>query len=242
MKTSIMVAVLSGSERHFWIHPNLMLALVRMPLWQMETGSALSVSTIMGCTPVAAARNHAVENMLNMGIEWLLQIDNDTVPPPNLLQVLDHVGDRKIVGFPTPMEYEDGKTCFNLGKIVGSNSSELQKSIPAGWSKVDAVGSGCLLVHRDVFRALSDPWFEHSAEQVKKMRIYAGEDFHFCEKAREKGFEVWINSDFICRHYHTVDLYKVMSEVPQALEKYHQGLSSALGHTMPTPRDLNLKF
>jgi hypothetical protein len=240
MKTSIMVAVLTGTERHYWIHPDLMLALVRMPLWQVETGSQLAVATIHGRTPVAAARNEAVERMLKLGVEWLLQIDNDTVPPLNILGALESIGDRKIVGFPTPMEYEQGKTSFNAGHRVGGRPVELYKSIPDGWSTAGIVGSGCLLVHRDVFRSLNDPWFEH--RDVKTLRAHADEDFYFCDKAREKGFEVWINSNFICRHYHTVDLYKMMAEVPQALAKYHQGLSNALGRTMPTPNDLNLNF
>jgi hypothetical protein len=237
LKTSIMVAVLTGHERHFWIHPDLMTALVRMPLWQMETGSSLAVTTIHGRTPVAAARNQAVEKMLKLGVEWLLQIDNDTVPPPNILGVLESIGNRKIVGFPTPMEYEPGKTCFNVAH-KGEGGYEGYKEIPEGWSTAAWVGSGCLLVHRDVFVALSDPWFEH--RDVITLRSHMKEDSYFCEKACEKGFQVWTNSNFICKHYHTVELLQMMSEVPETLKKYHQALSSTLGHSVPTPNDLKI--
>ena len=227
LKTSILVAVLTGHERHFWIHPDLMQALVRMPLWQMETGSKLAVTTIHGKTPVVAARNAAVEEMLKMGVEWLLQIDNDTVPPLNILGILENIGDRKIVGFPTPMEYAPGKTAFNVAHSVdqAGRLCEIYKSLPDGWSNAEFVGSGCLLVHRDVFLSLSDPWFQHTDAAVKQLRQYGGEDFNFCAKARAKGFQVWTNSTFICRHYHTVELLQMMSAVPQALEKYHQELS-----------------
>jgi hypothetical protein len=238
-KTNIMVAVLTGSERHFWIHPHLMLELLRMPLWQIKTGSGLAVTTIHGYTPVAAARNVAVEEMLKRGDEWLLQVDNDTVPPPNILDIFENIGDRKIVGFPTPMEHGQGKTVFNVGHHVGE-MCELYKSLPTDWSTAELVGSGCLLVHRDVFLSLKDPWFEH--RDVVKLRRHLNEDFYFCDKAREKGFEVWTNSNFVCRHYHTLELLEQMVQVPQAVEKYHQGLSSALGQRMPTPQDLNLKF
>jgi hypothetical protein len=240
LKTSIMVAILTGHERHYWIHPDLMQALVRMPLWQMETGSSLAVTTIHGTSPVAAARNEAVEKMLQLGVEWLLQIDNDTVAPLNILGLLENIGDRKIVGCPTPMEYERGKTVFNVGHRVEGGKVELYRSVPDGWSTAELVGSGCLLVHRDVFLSLCDPWFEH--RNVIKDRAHANEDFHFCEKAREKGFQVWINSSFICRHYHTVELFQMMNEIPQALEKYHQALSSTLGQRVPTPNDLKIKF
>jgi hypothetical protein len=239
MKTSIMVAVLTGAERHYWIHPELMQSLVRMPLWQMETGSSLAVTTIHGKSPVAAARNEAVEQMLKLGVEWLLQIDNDTVPPLNILGVLESIGDRKIVGCPTPMEYGPGKTVFNVGHRV-EDKVQLYKSISDGWSTVEVVGSGCLLVHRDVFLSLNDPWFEH--REVTKLRAHANEDFYFCEKARVKGFQVWINSNFICKHYHTIEMLQLMREVPQALEKYHRELSSTLGQRVPTPNDLKIKF
>lgn len=56
-------------------------------------------------------------------------------------------------------------------------------------------GSGCafLLVHRDVFLALRRPWFKR--DEIKK-----GEDFYFFQKARRKGFKLWIDRSVICGH------------------------------------------
>lgn len=86
--TSVLVAILTGFERHYWLHPDLLHVCLRMLQWQQETGSALALTNIHGKTPVDAARNIAVKKALEMGVEWLLQIDNDVVPRQNILAVL----------------------------------------------------------------------------------------------------------------------------------------------------------
>jgi hypothetical protein len=35
---------------------------------------------------------------------------------------------------------------------------------------------------------------------------HLGEDFYFCDKAREHGFEVWANMHVVCKHAKTVNL------------------------------------
>jgi hypothetical protein len=204
-KTSIHVAILTGRERHFWIHPDLLIACMKMPMWQQETGSQFAFSIVNGVTPVDAARNVAVKDMLKSGAEWLLQIDNDVVPPLNVLAVLSEVGNRKIVGLPCGMESSHGMPSLNIG-TRRPEGHELHREIPSGLTEVDCVGSGCLLVHRDVFQTLAFPWFECSRKSELENAMYGGEDFGFCEKARTKGFSVWTHAGFPCSHHKTVDL------------------------------------
>lgn len=237
-QTNLLVAILTGMERHFWIHPELLHVCLAMTRWQQETGSVLRLTNIHAKTPIDDARNIAVQNMLDCGAEWLLQIDNDVVPPANILAVFDDIGARKVVGFPSAMEHVHGEIVFNVGTRKEGPLVELQMSIPAGWSEVQLVGSGCLLIHRDVFLALTDPWFECPRELVTKNRQHGGEDFTFCDKARAKGFPVWTHAGFACKHYHTVDLLQMMSAVPRALQEYHEALSRHLGRALPTPADL----
>jgi hypothetical protein len=199
-KTSIFVAILTGHERHNWIHPDLLNVCLRMVFWQQNTGSILRHATIHGASPVDAARNIAVTQMLETGVEWILQIDNDVVPPPNVLSILDEIGDRKIVGLPCPFEPEPGNLGLAMGMKRGDVFDPIQ--IVEGWAQVDAVGSACLLVHRDVFRAVESPWFQCSVRNGS----YCNEDFNFCDKARVKGFDVWTHFGFCCKHYKTVNL------------------------------------
>lgn len=205
-RTSLSVCVLTGYERHFWIHPDLLHVMIAMTKWQSETGSRLGFTNIHGNTPVDAARNNAVKQMFSSGAEWLLQIDNDVVPPLNCLALMEQIGTRKIVGLPCPIEYVAGKVALNVGMKRGQDIHELRLSLHPEWQEVEYVGSGCLLVHRDVFAALDDPWFECSRSAELTQRQHTGEDFGFCEKARAKGFAIWTHAGFMCRHYKTSDL------------------------------------
>lgn len=62
-----------------------------------------------------------------------------------------------------------------------------------GLQRVDRCGTGLVLVSTDVFKAIPLPWF-YNAWLVEKS-IPQGEDFFFCERAREAGFEIHIDHD-----------------------------------------------
>lgn len=238
-KTSILVAILTGFERHHWLHPDLLHVCLNMIRWQQETGSNVAFTNIHGKVPVDAARNIAVKQALDMGVDWLLQIDNDVVPRHNILAVLQDIGNRKIVGMPCPMEYRNGAPpCWCVAERRDNDFFELKAFIPQGWSQVQLVGSGCILVHRDVFLSLDDPWFECPREYIIRQRQHAIEDFTFCEKASAKGFSIWTHSGFACRHYHTVDLLQMMESIPQALAAYHDALTLKFGGPVPFPGEL----
>lgn len=202
-KTSCFVAILTGRERHFWIHPDLLAVCMLMNKWQQQTNSLLVFNTINCFTPVDAARNEAVKLFLQSKAEWLLQIDNDVVPPANVLCVLDDIGDRKIAGLPYGMELVPGDALFAMATNRGDAGYELRRQLPGtGWSQVDDIGTGCFFVHRDVLSSLAWPWFECKVVGA----AHTCEDFQFCDKARAAGFPVWTHSGFICAHHKTTDL------------------------------------
>jgi hypothetical protein len=51
--------------------------------------------------------------------------------------------------------------------------------------KADALGSGCMMVKREVLERVGFPWFKCHDMTA------GGEDFFFCERAKQEGFEVW---------------------------------------------------
>lgn len=60
--------------------------------------------------------------------------------------------------------------------------------------RADALGTGCMLIKRDVLEAIGYPWFKcHEMSG-------GGEDFFFCDRAKEAGFEVW--GDFSVQAHH----------------------------------------
>jgi len=57
----------------------------------------------------------------------------------------------------------------------------------------DAIGTGAMLIHRDVIEAIDGPWFEYDKHAES-------EDLAFCRKAREAGFDVHCDLGTICGH------------------------------------------
>ena len=69
---------------------------------------------------------------------------------------------------------------------------------PTGLFEVKAIGTGCLLIKTDVFRALTQPWFKY--EWNDNGSIKRSHDWIFCEDARNAGYEVWANNNLKIGH------------------------------------------
>jgi hypothetical protein len=70
-----------------------------------------------------------------------------------------------------------------------------------GLMQVDYVGAGCLLISRKVLETLQYPWFFWSRNDPRiplKERI--SEDLYFCKKAREAGFQIYLDASVRCLH------------------------------------------
>jgi hypothetical protein len=56
--------------------------------------------------------------------------------------------------------------------------------------KMKRVPGGCLMVRKEVFQKIGEPWFEfgfHGSTEIS-------EDFLFCDKAREAGYDIWCDA------------------------------------------------
>lgn len=55
------------------------------------------------------------------------------------------------------------------------------------------VGTGVMLIKREVLEAIGDPWFYYPENSTRSM------DLHFCMRAIAKGFSVWCDTSLIVR-------------------------------------------
>lgn len=145
----------------------------------------------------------------------LLFIDSDTVPPKDALtDLLDHEVD--IVSGITPIlhyDTEKGKfstmdNCFThqdrdekTGEVV---QTHVVKRL-TGLQKIWRCGTSCLLIKREVFEKLEQPYFvfEFNDDGTETKR---SEDLYFCDKAHEAGFEIYADTSVICQHVKDVIL------------------------------------
>jgi GT2 family glycosyltransferase len=70
--------------------------------------------------------------------------------------------------------------------------------------RVGAAGTGFMLIKTEVFKNLPHPWFFFDFEDESIGKPPIGEDIWFCNKAREKGYEIWVDPSIKVGHIGTV--------------------------------------
>ena len=88
------------------------------------------------------------------------------------------------------------------GYMYGYRSMELSE-LTDSMVKVDAVGAGCLMVHRDVYEdsyirtGKNRKWFY---ESLSNSGVF-GEDISFCQRVVEHGFDIYCLPSVRVKHY-----------------------------------------
>lgn len=144
------------------------------------------------------SRNKIVKEFLNTTIapdfDWLVFIDSDMAFPNNAVeQLLSHSPNVKIVGanYCSRIEPHDSTAAGLLGPVYTKPDSK-------GLEKVERMGMGLVAIHKDVFNALEMPYFDW----VTGEKAYVGEDVYFFNRARQAGFDVYIDHDLSKDVYH----------------------------------------
>lgn len=67
--------------------------------------------------------------------------------------------------------------------------------------EVDGVGFGFVRMKSGVFEKVSRPWFEILKVPVEMRMVNLSEDYSFCRKAQEAGFQIWVDPRVMVRHH-----------------------------------------
>jgi hypothetical protein len=133
---------------------------------------------------VAAARNDGVRRARELGCDHILFLDSDmTFPRTTLHRLLVHR--EAIVG----ATYVKRVPPFAL---LGSALESHPTTDARGLTEMRRIPTGCLLIRLSVFDALAKPYFRYVTDEVGGEII--GEDYVFCDRAREAGFHVWCDA------------------------------------------------
>ena len=157
---------------------------------------------------IEIARNESVEGMLESGSEWLFFLDSDVIAPPNAIERLMSYGLPIVAG----MYYMRGPRqgvlhpCCWKKKKEGEEGDTKEQYVPItefGFGtllEVDAVGAGCLLIHRSVLEKMKEKgikYFEYTSDHKGSGM---GEDFDFCHKVKQLGYKVMVDPTVMCEH------------------------------------------
>ena len=169
--------------------------------------------------PLEVNRNRICKELLAGDDDYLLSIDSDNPPKKNPLDLL-FLG-KDIVGYPTRMHSAQG-ALYNT--FITNEDDDYQAVYPvdfgsdSGLMKIGAVGTGCVLIKREVIEALWPFPFELLLDETGTHKVL-GSDLHFCKKARGKGFEIWAHFEYCCSHYKCADL-DVLAELGKKQEMH----------------------
>ena len=194
-KPKIYLAILNDG----WLrceHINTVLMLAGTPSIQLH----LENPSISWGIPITQNRNKIVKRFLETDADFLLMFDDDVVPLYNSAEAV--VMDKDVLGFPTRRRtgqrlewvvyakhptFENKYSAIDLDKV----------NTDADLLKVDAVGTGAILIKRKVLETVKAPFQDLFDEDGIRT---LGQDLNFCKKAIEAGFEVFAAPKMLCEH------------------------------------------
>ena len=175
-------------------------------------GVDIQIGSICGCSVVSRARNLLVKDMIDSECTDLLFIDSDINFEPNaVFRLLAWTSDPKkgiVAGVPRVRD-------VNKTYIADLNYDENMQLTMDGMGLVRAqrVATAFMMIRRNVFTDMmaAHPEWEYLDKRCDKVvpalfdfmltdEGTIGEDFLFCDRAREIGHEVWIDPTISLGH------------------------------------------
>ena len=188
-----------------------------MSLHTATTDDRVMLYTSHG-TLIASQRTELARQALKEGADYFLWLDSDMRFPKETIGhliardkpiVAANYATRRMPVKPVAMMDEKGK----IGRVYTAPDSE-------GLQPVDYIGMGVMMVKREVFEKMEQPWF--AIPYSTKGDHYIGEDVFFCTKAREAGFEVLVDHD-LSHHVKHIGTLEYSHEDAWAMKEQLEG-------------------
>jgi len=167
-------------------------------------------TVLMGCSYLALARQIQIKKFIESGADFLMMIDADETWAYNTIEKLvKHnlplvsglVYSRKYPYYPVWLNYNE------LDNKLEQNNTHYLPMVPNGLLKVDAIGAGFMLMRRDVALAIgTDAPANLSASECEWGEV--GEDIAICYRARQHGFDCYVDLTTEIKHFSYVGIDK----------------------------------
>lgn len=153
--------------------------------------------------PFDHARNVGCQKTLELGYDYCLFLDDDVIPPNDaILRLLSH---KKPIVSGLYYRRNNPITPVMLKNTEAGRNWITEYNVP-DLLEVDYVGSGCLLISKEVLMSLPPlgpkcHWFEWRCDRTDlQSHERMSEDFVFCEHARKHGYKIYVDTSIQCKH------------------------------------------
>ena len=162
---------------------------------------------LIGSRNIQLARNLLVARVLkDNNISHVCMIDADMTFPPQTLKYL-LAADKDVIGVLYTTRAKPIYFC--AFKQTGQNHFEPIYQFKHAVEEVDAVGSGFMLIKREVLKGMETP-FAISGNYT--------EDVEFCLRARKRGFKIYVDTRIRCGHIGDYEF--TVDDVPEGVFSY----------------------
>jgi GT2 family glycosyltransferase len=162
-------------------------------------------------TLIHTARNFLAKEFLETECEWAFWMDSDMIlEPRTIVTMIDwakKLDGKFLTGVYVTRNGEHRplvlvRECVDVQNRKHKNLDKYGHTFvyPKDCTtpfKVDACGFGCVLTHRSMFEKMKYPYFRNEWYEEDKE---VSEDFWFCVKAKEAGFDLWCVPELKCGH------------------------------------------
>lgn len=194
-------------------HPHFTGALMQY-LTHRHRPYGLMVRPLVGDSAVGRARNRLAAQFLASDCTHLLFLDTDLVfGPADIQRLVDHP-EPIVAGLYPKKQPSLAWVCNMLDPSPAPR--------PDGLQEVKYAGTGCLRIAREVFESMADayPELEYQPDDGEQFdgrmwdfftmgvwrcpetgrRRYLTEDWWFCQRARDMGYPIWMDTQIVLKH------------------------------------------
>ena len=196
----------------FKVSLKLAISLARFAQEAPKHGISIQIGSICGCSVVSRARNLLAKDMLESECTDLLFIDSDiNFMPEDVFRLMAWSSDPKkgiVAGVPRTRSTDK----VYITDLDYDENNELTMN-GMGLVRATRVATAFMMIRREVFTKMTEAHPEWTYYDKKTDRMipclfdfqltdegYMGEDFLFCDRARELGFEIWIDPTISLGH------------------------------------------
>lgn len=182
---------------------------MRMVQWASQKSIPVMIMYEPFSAPVDHARNTIVNRFLSTDCTHLLMIDDDIVPPVDTLErLLFHNKDIVSAVCPLIGPDKDNKLVQSWNAYTIDANGALKNTDSTGLCSVDATGTGCIMIKREVLELtkLIAPFLtQYDTKGIK----YMGEDIYFCQLAHKLNIDIYADFKLKCKHMKNCNLLEI---------------------------------